>query len=305
MSSRVLIVGTGRVGLSLAADLSEAGMAVTVVGRKAERPTFLGDRPQIGYVSAPSPEVDAAGAFEAAATLEGSPALEGPAAFDLLFCVTDDALTSLAASWSEAAGGRPPLPRTALHTSGVDSAEALAPWRAKGVAIAAWHPLVAVASPRTGAFRGVWFGVDGDAEACRTGEELARRLGGRTFAVRPEGRAQYHAAAVFASNFLVACLHVALDELCGASDEAELEALLPLAAAALGNLGELGLSMGATGPVTRGDAQTITSNLAVLDPERAALYRALGRELLELTAGRLEPEAHVRLEALLSAREAP
>lgn len=290
-------------------------MSVTVVGRKEERPAFLGDRPRIGYVSAPSPEADAAGAFEAAATLEGSPALEGfaalegspalegPAAFDLLFCVTDDALTSLAASWSEAVGGR--LPRTALHTSGVDSAEALAPWRAKGVSIAAWHPLVAVASPRTGAFQGVWFGVDGDAEACRTGEELARRLGGRTFAVRPEGRAQYHVAAVFASNFLVACLHVALDELRGASDEAELEALLPLAAAALGNLGELGLSMGATGPVTRGDAQTITSNLAVLDPERAALYRALGRELLELTAGRLEPEVRVRLEALLSAREAP
>ncbi len=295
MSSRVVIVGAGRVGLSLAADLSEAGMSVTVVGRKEERPAFLGDRPRIGYVSAP--EADAAGAFEAAATLEGSPA------FELLFCVTDDALTSLAASWSEAVGGR--LPRTALHTSGVDSAEALAPWRAKGVSIAAWHPLVAVASPRTGAFQGVWFGVDGDAEACRTGEELARRLGGRTFAVRPEGRAQYHVAAVFASNFLVACLHVALNELRGASDEAELEALLPLAAAALGNLGELGLSMGATGPVTRGDAQTITSNLSVLDPERAALYRALGRELLELTAGRLEPEVRVRLEALLSAREAP
>jgi predicted short-subunit dehydrogenase-like oxidoreductase (DUF2520 family) len=145
----------------------------------------------------------------------------------------------------------------------------------------------------------VWFGVDGDEVATRVGGELAEGLGGRTHVVRPEGRSHYHAAGVFASNYLVACLRIAVDALRCASEDAELEALLPLAESALRNLGELGLRDGTTGPVARGDVRTVAAHLEVLDRRRAALYRGLGLELLELTGDRLEPAVRDRLAAEL------
>jgi predicted short-subunit dehydrogenase-like oxidoreductase (DUF2520 family) len=289
MSSPIVIVGEGRVGLSLAADLiGPPDRSVTVVGQSPDRPPFLRDHPGVTYLVTHVPEASFGELLEAQLMAGGDPVV--------IFCVPDDDLCTVARAWSESMGFKP---RAVLHTSGVHSAEALAPWREHGVAVAAWHPLVAVAAPTRAAFVGVWFGVDGDEVAARIGSELAERLGGRTHVVRPEGRSHYHAAGVFASNYLVACLRVAADALRRASEDAELEALLPLAESALRNLGELGLRDGVTGPVARGDVRTVAAHLEVLDPRRAALYRGLGLELLELTGDRLEPAVRNRLMAEL------
>ncbi len=289
MSSPIVIVGEGRVGLSLAADLIDASdSTITVVGRSPNRPSFLRDLLGVTYLVTRVPEASFRESLGEQIEAEGDPIV--------IFCVPDDDLAAVAREWSESTSL---TPRAVLHTSGVHSAQALAPWRERGVAVAAWHPLVAVAAPTRGAFRGVWFGVDGDEVATQTGSELAARLGGRTHVVRPEGRSHYHAAGVFASNYLVSCLRIAVDALRRASEDAELDALLPLAESALRNLGELGLRDGTTGPVARGDVRTVAAHLEVLDPRRAALYRGLGLELLELTGDRLEPAVRDRLAAEL------
>ena len=289
MSPPIVIVGEGRVGLSLAADLSDAsGSTITVVGRSRDRPSFLRDLLGVTYLVTRVPEASFCESLDSQIGADGDPIV--------IFCVPDDDLAEVAREWSESMDL---TPSAVLHTSGVHSAQALAPWRERGVAVAAWHPLVAVAAPSRGAFRGVWFGVDGDDVATRVGGELAEGLGGRTHVVRPEGRSHYHAAGVFASNYLVACLRIAVDSLRRASEDAELEALLPLAESALRNLGELGLRDGTTGPVARGDVRTVAAHLEVLDPRRAALYRGLGLELLELTGDRLEPAVRDRLAAEL------
>ncbi len=289
MSSPIVIVGEGRVGLSLAADLIDASdSTITVVGRSPNRPSFLRDLLGVTYLVTRVPEASFRESLGEQIGAEGDPIV--------IFCVPDDDLAAVAREWSESTSL---TPRAVLHTSGVHSAQALAPWRERGVAVAAWHPLVAVAAPTRGAFRGVWFGVDGDEVATQTGSELAARLGGRTHVVRPEGRSHYHAAGVFASNYLVSCLRIAVDALRRASEDAELDALLPLAESALRNLGELGLRDGTTGPVARGDVRTVAAHLEVLDPRRAALYRGLGLELLELTGDRLEPAVRDRLAAEL------
>jgi predicted short-subunit dehydrogenase-like oxidoreductase (DUF2520 family) len=282
-------VGEGRVGLSLAADLIDpATSTITVVGRSPDRPSFLRDLLGVTYLVTRVPEASFGESLDKQIGAEGDPIV--------IFCVPDDDLSAVARDWSESTGL---TPRAVLHTSGVHSAQALAPWRERGVAVAAWHPLVAVAAPARGAFRGVWFGVDGDEVAAQVGRELAERLGGRTHVVRPEERSHYHAAGVFASNYLVACLRIAVDALRRASEDAELEALLPLAESALRNLGELGLRDGTTGPVARGDVRTVAAHLEVLDPRRAALYRGLGLELLELMGDHLEPAVRDRLAAEL------
>ncbi len=291
MSRLLIIVGEGRIGLSLAADLADApDFEPAVVGKSTERPTFLDRWPRVAYLTIEEPNLRMADWLSNEREVRADELV-------VVFCVPDDALPTVCEWWSENSGLEP---AAVLHTSGVHSAAVFDSWRNLGVPAAAWHPMVAVATPTDGAFRGVWFGMDGDPAAAGIGRELAGRLGGRAHWVSPLARSHYHTAGVFASNYLVACLKVAVEELGLASDDAGLEALLPLARSALDNLAELGLPEGATGPVVRGDIQTVMSHLQALDRHRAAVYRALGLELLELTGDRLDPVLRAALEDRLS-----
>jgi predicted short-subunit dehydrogenase-like oxidoreductase (DUF2520 family) len=84
-----------------------------------------------------------------------------------------------------------------------------------------------------------------------------------------------------------------------AEDEA-LEAILPLARGSLENLGRLGPIRALTGPLRRGDVETVRLHLRTLEPRERALYAALGLEALGLAreAG-LEEEAAETLHELL------
>lgn len=278
----ITIVGAGRVGLSLAADLAADGSfgRVAVAGHGSPRPTFLDRVSGVDWITRPT--------------------ATGPV---LLFAVPDDALPDTVRAWArvvteDGGGGGPDV---VLHTSGARDAAILGPLVSGGAAAAAWHPLVALAEPARNAFRDVSIGLEGDEEAVRFGERLAERIGGRPIRLEAGGRAAYHAAAVFASNYLVSCLGVAVDLLREASDGAVGESdLVPLARSAVANVGRYGLERGATGPLSRGDLGTIDAHLAALDPPRAALYRALGRELLRIVRDRLDPEAAADLGIRLS-----
>lgn len=288
MTRRLVLVGPGRLGLSLAAELDGWPAGVTVVGRRPERPPLLDGFPRVAYVSEPRRALGT-----------GSP-------LALLFCVRDDDLETAAAGWAAAladsgapAAGRPG--GVALHTSGAQPARRLSPLAAAGYSLGSWHPLVAVAAPRTGFLRGVTVGVEGEDEAARFGFELARRVGARPVRVPSANRARYHAAAVFAANFVVATLHAAYEELRrAAGGDVPPDALIGLARSALANVERLGFGRGVTGPLARGDVETVAAHLASLDPPRRALYRALGRELLEVVRPGLAGGTARRLEALLS-----
>lgn len=313
-ADRIAVIGPGRVGQSLAAALSDAGRAVTVFGRRTERPQLLEAYPEVRY------RADVPGA-------DGDPDGVSPAGLGafttVVFCVPDDALEGAATAWAralspdrrgtapgEAAPGAPARPHdpagtpagagVALHTSGVHGADALAPLRDAGRAVAAWHPLTALSGPRADAFRGVTFTVEGDAPAVRRARRLAGSLGGRSKGLEPSAHARYHAAAVFASNHLVACLSVAARELAAATGgEASLDDLLPLARAAVDNLSGEDLADGVTGPLARGDAGTVRRHLRALPPESAELYRRLARELLGVVGGRLETPTAEELRRIL------
>lgn len=293
VGGRLVVVGPGRLGTSLAAALEEAAAFrdVEVRGREAAR----------------DEEVFAPGDC-------------------LLFTVPDDALADAARGWSarlsigapppagEAAradvdGEIPVLPApVALHTSGVHPASVLEPLRRVGMAVAAWHPLTAVARSDPGAVRGVAWGLEGDEPARSVAAGLSRRLEGWTLDVDPARHALYHVAAVFASNFVVACLGAAREALGDAltgDAEARLDDLLPLTRAAVAAVASDGLGAGLTGPVARGDVGTVRVHLAALDDERRELYRRLARELLRLAAPDLPPARAAELEEALAIEERP
>jgi predicted short-subunit dehydrogenase-like oxidoreductase (DUF2520 family) len=112
-------------------------------------------------------------------------------------------------------------------------------------------------------------------------------LGGRAFEVSDEHRAAYHAAAVIASNHLVALLSQA--ERVAAAAGVPLEAYLDLVRATVDNVADLGPAAALTGPAARGDWDTIERHLLAMHPDERPAYEALAhaaRRLAE-TGGEL------------------
>lgn len=293
--SRWLIVGPGKAGCSLALALHGAGEDVQLRGRRTARPACLDDAPDLPYRAGTDLPGDVDG-----------PPPERP--LRLILCVPDDALEGAAVEWSRSLEGTLSPPdagaHVALHTSGARSSEALAPLRRAGFAVGSAHPLTALTGSDPAALAGVSFALSGDDEAREAGRHLAELLGGRPIRVEEGEHARYHAAAVFASNYVAACLAVAAEELDRATaGEGGLDELLPLARAALDGVERRGLPDGLTGPVARGDAGTVRRHLEALSPERAALYRQLARELLRVLDGRDPSGTAAELEEILGTGE--
>jgi 2-amino-4-hydroxy-6-hydroxymethyldihydropteridine diphosphokinase len=143
------------------------------------------------------------------------------------------------------------------------------------------HPLVSMADAATGAqrLRGAWFAVAGDP---RIGA-VVDALGGRSIRVADEDRAAYHAAAVVASNHLVAVLGQA--ERIAATVGVPFEVLLDLVNSSVANVAALGPAAALTGPAARGDEATIERHVLALDESERATYLAMAAEARRL-AGR-------------------
>ena len=167
------------------------------------------------------------------------------------------------------------------HCSGANGLDALQPHPAFSL-----HPLLTVLGAGT-SFSGAHAAIDASDEgALAAAQRLADALGLRTFRVHEADRAAYHAAASIASNFLVALEGFAEQLADGAG--VPRDALRPLAEAALRNWGEHGAEAALTGPIARGDEDTVRrQRQAVADrmPDRLPLFDALAAETRRL-AGR-------------------
>lgn len=144
------------------------------------------------------------------------------------------------------------------------------------------HPLLSLPDPDVGSARlagGAWFAVAGD-EGVR---QAVEDLGGRAFAIRDEDRAAYHAAACIASNHLVALLGQV--ERVGGTAGVPLEAYLELARGTLDNVARLGPAAALTGPVARGDQDTVARHLEALDPSERGPYEVMAACARRLAVG--------------------
>ncbi|MGD8859855.1 MAG: DUF2520 domain-containing protein [Myxococcales bacterium] len=274
------IIGAGRLGSTLALACQAAGQRVSAVaGRDAGHVRALAER--LGGADALSPQgvADRTGL--------------------VFLAVPDDVVPVLARRLSFRPG------QAVVHTSGALGLQALQPAADAGARRGCLHPLQTfperLDAPER--FHGITCGVEGDAELGERLGDLVRALGARVLRLEGVDRAGYHAAAVFASNYLVA-LHAAAAEafaVAGLPPEAAAPALSPLTARAADNVARLPLAEALTGPLARGDLRTIERHLRALEasPQLSSLYRALGRQLLSLP---LElPEAtQAALQRLLS-----
>jgi predicted short-subunit dehydrogenase-like oxidoreductase (DUF2520 family) len=193
----------------------------------------------------------------------------------LLVTTTDDAIRRVAAAVE-------PVPSTVVaHCSGAHPLDVLEPHARR----ASLHPLASLPDAAIGTERltgGCAFAVDGDPLV----EEVVASLGGRSFRVRPEERVRYHAAAVIASNHLVALLGQV--QRVAAEAGLPLDAYFGLVGQTLDNVRRLGPEAALTGPVARGDWATVYRHLIAIGPAERHAYEALAQQAARL-AGRDEP----------------
>jgi predicted short-subunit dehydrogenase-like oxidoreductase (DUF2520 family) len=251
------LVGPGRAGTAVATALVAAGWrVVAVAGREADAPST-----------------------RAAAARFGAPATTAPDAVrdaDLVVIATPDAAIEAVAAELGATVRRDAL---VVHLSGARGVDVLGAVPARTGAL---HPLQTLPSADAGAERltGAWCAVAGDPQVA----EIARRLGMQPIEVADEDRAAYHAAACIAANHLVALL-AQVERVA----PVPLDAFLPLIRAAVDNVEDLGAEAALTGPVARGDVETVRGHLGALSEADRDAYLALARRAYELS-GRHDPD---------------
>jgi predicted short-subunit dehydrogenase-like oxidoreductase (DUF2520 family) len=130
------------------------------------------------------------------------------------------------------------------------------------------------------AFDGTWCGVEGDADALAVLAPACEAIGARQVAIDAAAKTVYHAASVFASNYLVTVLDAALRAYVAAGVPLAVacELARPLASETLANVFKLGAPGALSGPIARGDFATVARQHAALqdwDGPTAALYDAL------------------------------
>ena len=284
------MIGPGRVGVALARALARAGHEITAVSAVSE-----GSKQR------------ARDHFPRARLTEPAQVL---ADADLvLLTVPDDVLPGLVDGL--AATGAPYAGRLVAHASGAHGVRVLEPATRAGALPLALHPVMAFTGrdDDVDRIKGVCFGVTAPDPLRPAAEALVIEMGGEPVFIAEEHRDLYHAALAGAANHLITLVAQAEDLLraAGVADPARL--LGPLLSAALDNALRFG-DAGLTGPVARGDADTVAAHVSALDaepsasPAAVAAYIAMARLTADraLATGLLKPADAERLLGVLGGR---
>ncbi|MET0424343.1 MAG: Rossmann-like and DUF2520 domain-containing protein [Actinoplanes sp.] len=260
------VVGAGRVGAVLGAALDRAGHRVVAAAAVSAASRDRAKRLLPGAAIRPADEV-------------------ARAADDLLLLsVPDDALAGVVAGLAATGALRPG--QIVAHTSGAHGLAVLGE-----VAGLALHPAMTFTGADTDLDRlpGIAWGVTATDRAFAT--RLVADLGGVPEWIAEQSRPLYHAALAHGANHLVTLVNDAADALRAAGVEDPRRVLAPLLTAALDNALRLG-DEALTGPVSRGDAGTVSKHLDRLPAETVPAYLSLARRTADraIAAGRLRPQ---------------
>jgi predicted short-subunit dehydrogenase-like oxidoreductase (DUF2520 family) len=176
-----------------------------------------------------------------------------------------------------------------FHCSGAKASSELDAVRRAGALVASVHPVRSFADPQqvADAFEGTFCGVEGDADALAVLDPAFAAIGARVVGIDARAKTVYHAASVFASNYLTTVLDAALRayQAAGIAPEVARELARPLAAETLANVFRLGPEAALSGPIARGDAATVARQQAAVnawDAPTGALYEALATATWDL-----------------------
>ena len=249
---RLIVIGPGRAGGSLLLALGDSGHDIAgVLSRSGEQnfgpPLRWGDQ---------LPVVDL-----------------------ILIAVQDEAIPEVVERLEQAQFDA----AVVAHLSGFMPVTTLRPLQVAGSAIGGFHPLQTLPDPERGAraLAGSYVGIEGDPLALDTLTHLAESLDMHPFRLRDESRRAYHAGAAAASNFVITALAIAADLF----DSAEIDPTVarPLVESAIVNAYESRPGASLTGPIARGDIETVIGHLRAAHEVSEEVGRQL-RLMAEATA---------------------
>lgn len=173
----------------------------------------------------------------------------------------------------------------AVHCSGSLTSGSLNPLKQRGAETAAFHPLQTFRKgDGSERFEHIYFTAEGSSSSMFTLSDIAEELGAEAVGISKGQKQKLHLAAVFASNYMVAILDAA--EQSAKSDEVPepLQMLRPLMEQTLQNVLQNGPANSLSGPVFRGDSETIKRHLATagVSEEVRRLYRSASLYLLSM-----------------------
>lgn len=196
-----------------------------------------------------------------------------------------------------------------VHTSGGAEPELMPHLASVGLSGGTFHPLVPFANPDRAPelMRRAWIGIDGDDQARATSRRLAGHLGARTLDIPAGAKGVYHAAAVMSSNFPIVLAAVATQMLAGLGipERSAQQAVHSLMEGAVSNIADTPAEAALTGPVMRGETDTIMRHLEAIrgDPEARAVYKRMSLAALEIASrAGIDPERIEEMRKLLLLR---
>ncbi len=283
---RIHIIGAGRVGKTLAKlfNINQiaaiGGIVNTSLENALEAVRFIGKGT----------------AYETVETLPGA---------DIYFITTyDDAIQTTCEQLAKNTALKNAI---VVHCSGLLSSEVLSSVKPLGCVTASIHPIKSFARPAesVNSFAGTYCAIEGDQQAVTALTPLFEAIGGKIFQVKKENKSLYHAACVMANNYLVTLHHQALQCFQTSAIEGTIakELVSTLMMNSLTNLKKLNHHEALTGPLQRGDTQTIKLHLDSLAhlPLIRESYLQLGLATLPLTRHTEEKLAELQ-ETLTSLR---
>jgi len=263
MKPDIAIIGCGKVGTSLAYFLSKTGYQISGLFSKTRASAENTSR----LINGPDPAPSSAEAAQVAEVV--------------LITTPDDVIADAGQLIAENAGYREGA--AVLHCSGALPSTILEPAKATGAHIGSMHPLQSFAATRTdiNPFKGINMAVEGDEPAVAQASRLAKDVGAQVHTIKTAGKTLYHASAVAASNYLVTVMDLALKMLRAAGIEPVdgFKILKPLIDGTLNNIEKIGIPEALTGPIARGDVDTVAAHIEHITaqvPELKALYCNLG-----------------------------
>ena len=282
---KIGIIGAGKVGVTLGKYLAEAGMTVT------------------GYYSRTTESADSAATFTNTGSFGTLESLVQ--ASDTLFVTTPDG--AIRTVWDYIAE-MDLTDYIICHFSGSLSSNVFSGIEQTGASGCSIHPMYAFSDRYTSYqnFHTACLTMEGDLHALHSMQSLFERLGHKIFTLQSADKIKYHAAASIASNMMLALMQSSLDILqrCGFSEQDSMELLRPLVEENITSMLDKGCSAALTGPVERGDTDTVRKHLAALkDTGEGEIYRSLLGKLISIAQKKNPDRDYNDMRALLQERE--
>ena len=175
-----------------------------------------------------------------------------------------------------------------FHTSGAHPSSILKPLDGKGAILGSLHPLQTFPDIDSAirALPSTYIFIEGDERALRILETLGKGIGHAVIPIDGKNKVYYHLSAVFICNLLCALLY-ASEEIMEKID-IRIEPFFPIIEATLQNIEAKGPLLSLTGPIVRGDSETVEGHIDALKNMKLhkQIYKALSLVALDMVKER-------------------